>query len=108
MTNKLNPYQDHEILEIEIFKIDEDSGYDFKIMIFIYKNNMVFVANDSGCSCMYPFEYYEGNSWEDIEPLLERVGTVSQGLQSLDSWRNNYKCTIEDRMNVEKWLGARL
>lgn len=106
----MNIYYEMDKLGIEVLEFNEpDMGYEFNTLLFIRSpDGRVFVASDSGCSCPTPFEDYEGETLNDILPLLERVGSVEHGLASFDSWNRGYDdkpfLSISSRMECESKL----
>lgn len=78
----MNFYSDYASIGWELLEIgDENLDYEFDILAFWKTpDGRVFSASDSGCSCPTPFENYEN------EAELERVGSLAQAEQIIDSW----------------------
>ena len=106
----MNPYFEAEKLGVELLCLDSELSYEFDLLCFFKtKAGVVFSAQDSGCSCPNPFEDYEGNSWNQIEPKLERVGSIEQAEQMIDSWNkflDNNRISVADIIEIKEQLKA--
>lgn len=67
-------------------EVEEDGlSYEFNTFV-VWRNgdNVLFMANDSGCSCPSPFEAYTSVD------KLERINSLAQFSASLDEWNQRY------------------
>lgn len=86
----MNLQYDHEKLGVTVLQFDQpDMSYEFNTALFIATNDgRVYFVQDSGCSCPTPFEDYEGATFEDIAPRLERVGSIEQAEGLFNAWNH--------------------
>ena len=101
---KMNPKDDFKKLGWKKICFDEpDMCYEYNTLNFwITEDGRVFSASDSGCSCPTPFEDYCGNTEEEIEQKLERVGSYEQALSIFKAWNKN--CDGKPFMLTEEFL----
>lgn len=110
----MNPHYDYKELGWKMVTFDQpDMYYEFNTLCF-WKTpkGLVFTAEDSGCSCPNPFEYFDGKTAIEIEQKLERVGSLEQAKRTFDAWNKDYNdrpylnpTEIEQEMRIlEGWF----
>jgi len=108
LSRKINPYYNPEKLGLTCESFDEQLSYEYNTLCFFFTDDgRVYSAQDSGCSCPIPFENYEGETQEEVLRMMDRVGSVEQGMREYDSFQSafRYKHTdVSERLGLQKKL----
>lgn len=88
----MNPGYDYKEMGWEALALDEPNmGYEFNTLMFWRTGSgVVFSGASCGCSCPIPFEEYAGETTEEVEQKLERVGSLAQAERIIDGWNKGY------------------
>lgn len=107
----MNPAYD-KFNGVESIEFELGGGYEFDTLMFFADSRGVYTAQDSGCSCPTPFEYYEGPSWEAVRDKMERIGSREHAMRIFDAWNDLHsgewtnKLSSTDRFRFVSWLDA--
>ena len=105
-----NPYYSPEKLNLDMISFDEpDMSYEYNTAAFFKTpDGRVFFASDSGCSCPTPFEYYEGNTMDEVIQKMEQMKDFDMAEAYLRSWGMGYRSQsfidMDDVAKLKAWF----